>query len=200
MSEPSILDARLAEIDRRLRMIQSGLAPVDDVPVDPVAEPPPRAPDSLTPPPPMPDLLEPPPPPPSLIARRLAPPPPPRVARDREGGDREAPRDGEAGREREAWRERDEEIAVLTARLSELTAAHERLLATTQDLLIEQADMLAQAAPAVSVAVGPFTDTPALQAFQRALSGLPQVREVAVREYVGSEGVILDVHLTSPIS
>jgi hypothetical protein len=30
MSEPSILDARLAEIDRRLRMIQSGLEPAVD--------------------------------------------------------------------------------------------------------------------------------------------------------------------------
>jgi hypothetical protein len=196
MSEPSILDARLAEIDRRLRMIQSGLAPVDDVPGDPVAEPPPPVPDSPAPPPPVPDLLEPPPPPPSLIARRLAPPPPPppvAVAGDRDG-------DGRHGDGREAGRERDDEIAVLTARLTELTAAHERLLATTQDLLIEQADLLARAAPTVSVAAGPFTDTPALQAFQRALKGLPQVREVAVREYVGSEGVILDVHLSSPIS
>jgi hypothetical protein len=191
MSEPSILDARLAEIDRRLRMIQSGLAPVDDVPGDPVAEPPPPVPDSPTPPPPVPDLLEPPPPPPSLIARRLAPPP--RVAGDRAD-------DGRHGDRREAARERDDEIAVLTARLSELTTAHERLLATTQDLLIEQAHLLARAAPAVSVAAGPFTDTPALHAFQRALTALPQVREVAVREYVGSEGVILDVHLSAPIS
>ncbi len=95
---------------------------------------------------------------------------------------------------------RDEEIAVLTARLSELTAAHERLLATTQDLLVEQADILAKATPSVSVAAGPFTDTRALQEFQHAVSGLPQVREVAVREYVGAEGVILDVHLDAPIS
>ena len=170
MPEPSILDARLAEIDRRLRMIQSGLEPVPEAPDDPLAEPPP--------PPQMRDPLQPPPPPPaSLIARRLAPPPPP-VAAD----------------------PRDEEIAVLTARLSELTAAHERLLATTRDLLVEQADVLARATPAVSVAAGPFTDTRALQEFQHAVSGLPQVREVAVREYVGSEGVILDVHLNPPIS
>lgn len=32
MSEPSILDERLAEIDRRLRTIQSGLVPVPDEP------------------------------------------------------------------------------------------------------------------------------------------------------------------------
>lgn len=174
MPEPSILDARLAEIDRRLRMIQSGLEPVRDAPGapgDPVAEPPPLMTDSL-PPAPLPPL--------SLIARRLAPPPasPPPVPPD----------------------SRDEEIAVLTARLSELTATHERLLATTQDLLVEQADILARATPSVSVAAGPFADTRALQEFQHAVNGLPQVREVAVREYVGSESVILDVHLDAPIS
>jgi hypothetical protein len=169
MPEPSILDARLAEIDRRLRMIQSGLEPVREASADPVAEPPP---------PPISDPLQSPPlPPPSLVARRLAPSPPPQPADAR-----------------------DEEIAVLTARLSELTSTHERLLATTQNLLIEQADVLARATPAVSVAAGPFTDTRALQEFQRAVSGLPQVREVAVREFVGSEGVILDVQLAAPIS
>lgn len=172
MSEPSILDARLAEIDRRLRMIQSGLEPVRTAADDSVAEPPAPA---------LPDPLQPPPlPPMSLIARRLTPPtpsPPP------------APVDS-----------RDERIAVLTARLSELTSTHERLLATTQDLLIEQADVLARATPAVSVAAGPFTDTRALREFQHAVSGLPQVREVAVREFVGSEGVILDVQLDAPIS
>jgi len=171
MPEPSILDARLAEIDRRLRMIQSGLEPVREASADPVAEPPP---------PPMSDPFQPPPPPlppPSLIARRLAPSHPPEPADTR-----------------------DEEIAVLTARLSELTSTHERLLATTQNLLIEQADVLARATPAVSVAAGPFTDTRALQEFQHAVSGLPHVRDVAIREFVGSEGVILDVQLDAPIS
>jgi hypothetical protein len=163
MPEPSILDARLAEIDRRLRMIQSGLEPVRAA-ADPVAEPPPMA---ESPPSPM-----------SLIARRSAPP-------------RSSPPPGPADR-------RDDEIAVLTARLSELTAAHERLLATSQDLLAEQAAMLARTTPSVSVSVGPFTDTRALQGFQHAVSELPQVREVAVREYVGSEGVILDVQLHAP--
>jgi hypothetical protein len=186
MPELSILDARLAEIDRRLRMIQSGLQPAAEPSDDPVGEPPPAMTDSSTPPsppPPVSDVLEPP-PPPSLIARRLAPPP------RRPAEDRKARSVGD----------RDNEIAVLTARLGELTAAHERLLVTTHDLLIEQADMLARATPAVSVAAGPFTDTPALQAFQRALTGLPYVREVTVREYVGSESVVLDVRLGPHIS
>ncbi len=164
MPEPSILDARLAEIDRRLRMIQSGLEPVRAAADDSVAEPPPAE----SPPTPM-----------SMIARRLPPPPrSPPVPADR----------------------RDEEIAVLTARLSELTAAHERLLASSQELLAEQADMLARATPAVSLAARPFPHTRALQEFQHAVSRLPQVREVVVREYVGSEGVILDVQLEPPIS
>ncbi len=158
MPEPSILDARLAEIDRRLRMIQSGLESVgDDDPVTMAS-------------PPASDLLELPTP---LHAGRRSPPVP------------SVP---------------DDAAAELTARLSELTIAHERLLAATQDLLIEQADMLARAAPAISVAAGPFTDTAALNDFQRALAGLPQVREVTVREYLGAERAVLDVHLEAPIS
>jgi hypothetical protein len=95
---------------------------------------------------------------------------------------------------------RDEEIAVLTARLSELTATHERLVASTRDLLVEQTDMLARVTPVVSLSAGPFADSLALREFQQALSGLPKVSEVTVREYVGSESVVLDVHLRSDIS
>jgi hypothetical protein len=172
MPEPSILDARLAEIDRRLRMIQSGLEPVRDD-HDPVApaqldprDPGGRDPDGREPGAPTP-----------LRATRMAAP---------QGGQGLDPR--------------DEEVAVLTARLSELTVAHERLLATSQNLLIEQADMLSRATPSVSVTAGPFTDTAALQEFRRAVADLPQVRQVTVREYVGSEGAVLDVHLQAPFS
>jgi erythromycin esterase-like protein len=168
MPEPSILDARLAEIDRRLRMIQSGLEPVRDE-HDGRAAPEPPALDPLEP------VQRAPVPENPLRAARVPPPP------------------GHAG-------SRDEEVAALTARLSELTTAHERLLATTQNLLIEQADMLARAAPSVSVTAGPFTDMTALQEFRNALAELPQVREVTVREYVGSEGAVLDVHLRTPFS
>ncbi len=169
MPEPSILDARLAEIDRRLRMIQSGLEPVrDDREHAHVASP------QLDPLPA--GGLEPAPPTP-LRAPRMAPPP--------------------GGRGPDA---RDEEVAVLTAKLSELTAAHERLLATSQNLLIEQADMLSRATPTVSVTAGPFTDMTALQEFRRAVAELPQVRQVTVREYVGSEGAVLDVRLQTAFS
>jgi hypothetical protein len=155
MPEPSILDARLAEIDRRLRMIQSGLEPVPD------GEPG------------------------SAPASEDAPsdPPPPTVLRP-------APEPQDEG----------DEVVLLTARLAELTAAHERLLAATQDMLIEQADILSRAAPAVSVSAGPFADTAALQEFRSALAGLPQVREATIREYLGTERAVLDVHLRTPIS
>lgn len=162
MPEPSILDARLAEIDRRLRLIQSGLEPVRD---DPVAPPPAAVTDPVEFPPPILTQLH--------TTRRSEPP-------------LIAP---------------DEGVAELTAKLDELTIAHERLLAATQDLLIEQAEMLARSgAPAISVAAGPFSDTTALSDFQRALVQLPQVREVTVREYIGTERVVLDVHLQAPIS
>jgi hypothetical protein len=175
MPEPSILDARLAEIDRRLRMIQSGLEPVRDDHDRLAAPEPPQL-----------DPLE-------TGGREPVAPTPLRAARM-------ALPLGQAD-------SGDEEVAVLTARLSELTTAHERLttaherlLATTQNLLVEQADMLARATPSVSVTAGPFTDMVALQEFRNALAELPQVREVTVREYVGSEGAVLDVHLRTPFS
>ena len=168
MPEPSILDARLAEIDRRLRMIQSGLEPVRDDHDRLAAPEPPQL-----------DPLE-------TGGREPVAPTPLRAARM-------ALPLGQAD-------SGDEEVAVLTARLSELTTAHERLLATTQNLLVEQADMLARATPSVSVTAGPFTDMAALQEFRNALAELPQVREVTVREYVGSEGAVLDVHLRTPFS
>jgi hypothetical protein len=51
MAEPSILDARLAEIDRRLRTIQSGLGPGADPP--PAESPPRGAPPATGPPAPV---------------------------------------------------------------------------------------------------------------------------------------------------
>jgi hypothetical protein len=170
MPEPSILDAHLAEIDRRLRMIQSGLEPVRDP--DPEPDAPPRHDGEALEPPGEPEMV---PPTPLHTART-----PSRLMPDSD--------------------DRDNEIAVLTARLAELTAAHERLLAATQDLLIEQADVLSRAAPALSVSAGPFTDAAALQAFRGALGELPQVREVTIREYVGAEHAVLDVHLRTAIS
>ncbi len=158
MPEPSILDARLAEIDRRLRTIQSGLASPDDLGRPGEDEP---------------------------MAVALPPP---------------------------ALRDELAEAGRLVARLHELTASHQRLLPSSRELLTAFADALAGAQPppadarraeplpTIGLAAGPFADTAALRRFEDALSALPDVRAVAVREYAGSDRVIVDVQLSGPTS
>ncbi len=50
--------------------------------------------------------------------------------------------------------------------------------------------------PAVTVSAGPFTTTTALKEFERALSGLPGVRGVALRGYEGPDRAIIEVQLS----
>lgn len=170
MPQPSILDARLAEIDRRLRTIQSGLSPAD-------------APVTLG------DASHPDP------AGRPAP-----------------------GSSLEEELRRAE---ALVRELRQLTAVHERLLSSSRELLSTFAGALARRpephAPAgagtaspsgssapggmpLSVVAGPFSDTAAVRRFEQALAELPQVRDVAVREYAGGDRVVVDVHLSGPTS
>jgi hypothetical protein len=190
MSEPSILDAHLAEIDRRLGVIQSGLAPVAGPPA-PGRAPAPRASmsPSLSPPRPSPPRPDSPP-----VALRVAPAPTP-IASDPPASDPPA--------------------SELIAQLRELTEAHARLLTATRELLASCAGALAglsagseppPAAPAevapaeVSVSAGPFASTEALRGFERALGRLPEVREVSVRAYEGDDRAVVDVHLVQPTS
>jgi hypothetical protein len=49
--------------------------------------------------------------------------------------------------------------------------------------------------PDVTVAAGPFVSVDALRAFERAVSRLPGVREVAVRGYEGADRAIIEVRL-----
>jgi hypothetical protein len=128
MPDKSILDAHLAEIDRRLRTIQSGLAPAEPIPVVP-----PEA---------------------APVPQRLSDAPPERQALD------------------------------LVAQLRALVDAHEHLLASTRS--------------AVSVSVGPFAGTEALRRFEASLRTLPEVRDVVVREFEGSDRAIIDVLLAEP--
>jgi len=148
---PSALDAHLAEIDRRLRTIQSGLEPAAH------ADPEPRA-------FPGPTLVPPPSPSPSP-----APPPDPAATRDGEAGD-------------------------LVAHLRDLVAGQERWLASARELL---AAYDAASGP-VSVSAGPFAGIAALRRFESALAALPEVRRVTVREYVGDDRAVVDVHLSAP--
>jgi hypothetical protein len=195
MPEPSILDARLAEIDRRLRTIQSGLAPAAE------PGPPPRA---AAPPPVSPSA----PPPPGSSAAVSAPPPPgssaavsaPAVSPSVQLA--AAPSlPPPAGADLEASR--------LLTRLRELTEAHQQLLAGARELLAGYTDASSRrpAAPAplrpagpVSVAAGPFTTIEALRRFESSVSELPEVREVVLREYVGEDRAVLEVHLFGPTS
>jgi hypothetical protein len=159
MPERSILDARLAEIDRRLRTIQSGLAPAAESPPPPLSFPSP-----------------------TLV-------PPAEAASRRHGA------------------------ADMATALRELIAGHERLLAAARELLSsfesepEQAgapqpvpSRAREPVPAVSVAAGPFPNTEALRRFETSLASLSEVRDVVVREYVGEDRAVVDVHLFTPTS
>jgi hypothetical protein len=143
MAEKSILDARLAEIDRRLRTIQSGLAPAAEAQAEsaPVEL---RSPAPVVPPEAAP------------IPKRLA----------------------------------DDTPAALVSELRALVEAHERLLARA-----------AAATPpeqTVGISAGPFENTEALRRFERSLQALPEVRAVTVREFKGTDRVVIDVHLAQP--
>jgi hypothetical protein len=55
-----------------------------------------------------------------------------------------------------------------------------------------------QPARDLAISAGPFTGTDGLRAFERALSVIPGVREVIVREYAGEDRAIVDVRLGDP--
>ena len=182
MPEPSLLDVRLAEIDRRLRTIQTGLGPADALADDERADDDQGARDTA------PDA-EP------IVGERLLPPPTPLRA----GSD---PRDDldDVGAP-------DGDATGPLRRLTALSDAHERLLELHRELLSQYAEVLAlrTADPAtaatppeqvVPVTAGPFPDATAVRAFERALWALPQVAGVAVREYLGDDRVVVDVRLT----
>jgi hypothetical protein len=182
MSEISIFDARLAEIDRRLSRIQTGLAdgrhseaepsgpgagqaagPADD----PVAGLRPRVEDPVG----------------GL---------PPRV---------EVPEPGAPVRPPDGTQS-SEETAELIAGLRQLTELHERLLGSMRGLLMVYERTLAQlpVPSSVSVSAGPLASTQALRAFAETLERLPVVRDVEVRGYEGGDRVIVDVHLLDATS
>ncbi|MGZ4243283.1 MAG: hypothetical protein ACXVSE_03235 [Solirubrobacteraceae bacterium] len=153
MPEKSILDARLAEIDRRLRTIQSGLAPAAEAAQDARLNAPPVAPPEAAP-----------------VPQRLS-----------HASSADAP---------------DAQATMLVGELRALLDAHERLLASAGELLAGRA--AASPEQTLSVSAGPLGGTEALRRFEQSLRGLPEVRDVTVREYEGSDRVILDVHLAQP--
>jgi hypothetical protein len=169
MAEPSILDARLAEIDRRLRTIQSGLGPGADPP--PAESPPRGAPPATGPPAP--------------VALHAAPPPVP----DR----------SELIAELRELTEAHERLLAATRELlaTYATYAPSAPYATAPSRPAAARPPVAPSEQ-ISVSAGPFASTEALRAFERALVRLPEVREVAVRGYEGEDRAIVDVHLFEP--
>jgi len=73
----------------------------------------------------------------------------------------------------------------------------DRRLGAIQDELISAADE-GQPPRDLVISAGPFTGTDGLRAFERALSVMPGVREVMVREYAGEDRAIVDVRLGDP--
>ncbi len=217
----SILDARLAEIDRRLRTIQTGLA--DDVGAE--ADPRHGLPPKIAVPEPS-DRPEP------AAARPVAlAPPVPKVAVAHDASP-------------------DENAALVVAELRRLVSDHGRLLDAMGELLAAGERLLARAevsatagdrsrspvgaapggsaspeapapggsaspeapatggsaspeAPAtggspsqVTVVAGPFARLETVRDFERTLGTLPDVASVQARGYEGGDRAILDVHLS----
>ena len=206
-SGASELDARLAEIDRRLRCIQAELVPerelaevtpvIGSAPEPPLAEPPLAAPPLAAPPLAEPPLAEPPLAAPPLAAPPLPAPPlpapplpePPLPEPPLAAPPLAAPR----------LTEPDDPIRALAA----LTELQERLLGSIRELLSAYETVFARlrrvgpeaTVHEFTVSAGPFTTTGALREFEQRLSGISGVREVTVRSYEGEDRAIVDVRL-----
>ncbi|HET9125166.1 MAG TPA: hypothetical protein VFN65_09815 [Solirubrobacteraceae bacterium] len=191
MPESSILDERLAEIDRRLRTIQSGLVSVHDEP--PAGEPAAGAGEPAT------GAGE-----PATGAGEPATgtgdPPVDASGPSPAAPASSAPGSGPARRAPEPLRLVEPAPRGDESRLSDLVEAHERLLELHRELLSQYAEVLERRAgesATVAVNAGPFTSASGVREFERALAALPGVHAVTVREYVGDDRVQVDVRLST---
>jgi hypothetical protein len=200
----SILDARLAEIDKRLRTIQTGLVTDAAAPADATVTP---ADATVTATP-------------TATGRPATDTPselPPRV---------EVPEPGSSGAGLRAVPApaADRSLAEAVDELRELAVTHENLLGSMRVLLSDYERALAEArsapagraladtrsAPAgaaageevrsLTVTAGPFIGTEAVREFEQALAALPGVGGVELRGYEGGNRAIVDVHLSPPTS
>ncbi|MDQ2894511.1 MAG: hypothetical protein M3Y09_02510 [Actinomycetota bacterium] len=181
----SILDARLAEIDRRLRTIQTGLAGDVGAEPDPGAGLPPK-------------LAVPEPGGPSgRVTRPIALPPPAPAALD----------EAELADEDPALviaelRGLISDHARLLDAMGELLATGQRLLARADAPALEERRSSLPPTPApadpaeVTVTAGPFSSLEAVRHFERALELLPHVASVQARGYEGGDRAVVDVHLS----
>jgi hypothetical protein len=88
------------------------------------------------------------------------------------------------------------DLELLGTMYSDLLASVRRLLDGYEAALRRVSHPApAPAGEPIEVTAGPFRDTEALREFQRTLSGLPGVRDVALRGYQSGDRAILEVHL-----
>jgi hypothetical protein len=194
----SILDARLAEIDKRLRRIQTGLVTDAAAPAEAgasITATPTAAPATPTAAPA----------PTGLPATDIASELPPRVEVSEPDSSAAGPRAVPAPAA-------DQSLAEAVDELRELAVAHGNLLGSMRVLLSDYERALAEArsAPAgaaageevrsLTVTAGPFADTEAVRGFEHALAALPGVRGVELRGYEGGNRAIVDVHLSPTTS
>jgi hypothetical protein len=188
----SILDARLAEIDRRLRTIQTGLA--DDAGAQPGAA--------------------------TRLPPKIAVPEPSERA-ERSTMPSGRPTDDDVVDEDPTLviaelRGLVSDHARLLDAMGELLASGERLLARAHVPAPSErrsplpatpeppgaapsAARTAAAPPAqVTVTAGPFSSLEAVRDFERALTTLPNVASVDLRGYEGGDRAMVDVHLSRP--
>jgi hypothetical protein len=87
--------------------------------------------------------------------------------------------------------------ARLLASIRELLAGYERVLvpAASPAPSARRTPRHRSESPDVTLAAGPFVSLEALREFERAVSRLPGVRDVAVRGYEGTDRAIIEVRL-----
>ncbi len=216
----SPFDARLAEIDRRLREIQADLVPRRTPRETPAApKPTARAPQepeaaqqrpvestqAAQPPPPatpgQPAATEPP-------APTTEPTPQP-VAREQPTPPKPSGRSGPLAALLARAQRSDAPSAVQLDRISQLTVVYAELLGSLRDLLeahlhseliggsMTPADPGRTAAGEESIALsaGPFDTLESVRVFERRLASLPGVRDVTLRGYQGEDRAVFDVRL-----
>ena len=188
----SILDARLAEIDRRLSRIQSGLAEEIAAPIPGGLPPRIAVPEPGARPP-----------------ARPAPRTPRPVAAGRRTADDDAADD--APLVVAELRGLISDHARLLDRLGEILASGERVLAAAEAASAAPSVPVAPGVPAarsvaggpapasgaITVSAGPFASIDAVRGFERALRSLPGVDGAEVRGYEGGDRALVDVHLSS---
>ncbi|HJS95180.1 MAG TPA: hypothetical protein VJ741_13035, partial [Solirubrobacteraceae bacterium] len=90
--------------------------------------------------------------------------------------------------------------ARLIASIRELLAGYERVLAPSASARppARRAARHRPDSPDVTLSAAPFASLEALREFERAVSGLPGVREVLIRGYEGTDRAIIEVRLDQP--